>query len=250
MDWLVKGTAPFFETGRHFDLGKRYFLNVFKWTPDKIDGLLKEDWWAQGVQGLVLHRNDNARLNKKTLFGLIRISHDDENLYIGGRIRSADAFVTKGNGKKSARDSDIWAYDSLEIFLSTEQPGLAEAGIAQQSQYHQIIIDPDGSIFDAYKNDSGVNLNFACKVYCPNKDAKDQKRYPNNRMYFELAIPFRELKCVKPEEGSKWYVNFYWNRKRNGKHLSYTWAGTGRHHDTSRFGELVFSEKKPVRKRK
>jgi hypothetical protein len=248
MDWMVKGSAPFFNNGRYFDSGKRYSFTCFNWTPAEIDGLLKENWSAQGVPGLRLRSNETGKFDKKTLFGLIRISHDDKNLYIGGKIESKDAFITKGKGKKSPRDSDIWAYDSLEIFLSTEQPGMKESGLLQQSQYHQIIIDPDGSIFDAYENNNGVNLKIDYKVYTPFKDAKNDK-YINNKMYFEMAIPFSELKCIPPHEGSKWYINFYWNRKRNGKHTSYTWSGIGRHHDTGRFGELIFTDKKPVKKK-
>ncbi len=238
VNFMVKGTAPFFDAGRYFDAGKKNILTCYYRKPEKLDGLPRT-WWRDGVKGFSFVRNDNGKRDQENLKGEIYLSHDDKKLYIGGKIISKDNFITRGKGKKSPRDSDIWAYDSLEIFLSTEQPGMKEAGLLQQSQYHQIIVDPDGSIYDAYQKDIAVNLNIDYKVI-------NQK----NRMYFEMAIPFSELKCVKPEEGSKWYVNFYWNRKRDGKHQSYTWAGTGRHHDTSRFGELVFSEKKPVKKRK
>ena len=97
------------------------------------------------------------------------------------------------------------------------------------------------SIWDGYKNSDmniGINLNIDYKVI-----------NLKNRMFFEMAIPFSELKCVIPKEGSKWYVNFYWNRPRNGKHMSYSWAGVGGHHDSSRFGVVEFSNKKPKKRK-
>lgn len=236
VNFMVKGTAPFFDAGRYFDTGKKYILTCFSWKPLKFDGL-PSTWWRDGVKGINLVRNDNGKRDYGNLKGKIFVSHDDKNLYIGGKITSKDNFITKGKGKKSPRDSDIWAYDSLEIFLCTEQPGMKEAGLLQQSQYHQIIIDPEGSIYDAYKKDVTANLKIDYKII-------NQK----DKMYFEMIIPFSELKCVVPEDGSKWYINFYWNRKRDDRHTSYTWAGTGRHHDTGRFGELIFTDKAPKEK--
>jgi hypothetical protein len=232
--FLVDGSAPFFEKGRYVDLGKTYKLNCYNWSPGKIDGLLK-GYYPDGVKAVALSRNDNGKREDETLKGKIYMSHDDKNLYIAGRIDSKDDFITKG--AKQERDSDIWSKDSLEIFLSTEQPGMKEAGLSQTDQYHQIIIDPHGSIWDGYKDGDmniGANFNIDYKVL-----------NLKNRMFFEMAIPFSELKCLQPKEGSQWYVNFYWNRARDGKHLSFTWAGTGGHHDVSRFGTLEFSDEKP-----
>ena len=234
--FLVDGTAPFFEQGRFIDLGKVFKYECRPWTPDKLDGLVGE-WHPAGMRALTLVRNDNGTPDDDVK-ALIYLSYDEKNLYIAGKIEQKDPFVTKGKGTKSERDCDIWANDSLEVFLCSEQPGFEEAGLDQKSQYHQFIIDPDGSIWDGYKSSEmhiGANFDIACKtVTC-----KDPER-----MYFEMAIPFSELKCVPPKPGAKWFVNFYWNHPRDGKHTSYTWAGTGGHHDTSRFGVIEFVDGK------
>ncbi len=236
--FLVDGTTPFFEQGRFYDLGKKFQYKCYKWAPDKVDGVMR-GWYPAGLKSVRLHRNDNGKLQEDKLKGQISMSHDEKNLYIAGKIISDDDFVTKGGKQK--RDSDIWAHDSLEIFLCTEQPGMEEAGLNQTSQYHQFIIDPHESVWDGYKFRSMNNgLNYKIDVHVLNR---------KNKLWFEIAIPFSELKCVPPKAGGKWYINFYWNKNRNGKVLSYTWAGTGRHHDPSRFGILEFSDEKP-RKRK
>ncbi len=238
--FMVDGTAPFFQQGRFFDLGKVYQYNCMPYTPDRDKGLRADQWRPAGIRPLVLARNDTGEpddIVKSQIF----MSYDKSNLYISGKIEQPDAFVTKGDGKKVERDGDIWSKDSLEIFLCTEQPGLAEAGLDQLGQYHQVVIDPDGSIFDGVKSidggfDIGANLDFTSKtIAC---------REPP-RFYFDLVIPFSELGCVLPKPGSQWHLNFYWNRQRDGKALSYTWAGTGAHHDSSRFGLLEFQPGRP-----
>ena len=118
-------------------------------------------------------------------------------------------------------------------------PGLKEAGIGQKSQYYQIVIDPNGSVWDAFKGDTGVNIDMKYKVI-----------NLKNRMYFEIAVPFKELKCISPQNNSQWFVNFYWNRHVTGKNQSYAWAGTGSYHDSSRFGTLEFKENKPAKRKK
>ncbi|MBT3375519.1 MAG: DUF4838 domain-containing protein [Lentisphaerae bacterium] len=235
---LKEGTAPFFEQGRFYDLGKVYKHRCVRWTPKTIDGLLKEDYWGNGLTALRLHRNDNGEREEDVLKGQIYVIHDVENLYVAGRIDQTDDFITKTGGT-APRDSDIWATDSLELFLCTEQPGMAAAGEDQKSQFHQFIIDPHGSVWDGYRKDSGVNLDIEVKTI-----------NLKNRLFFEMKIPFRELGCVPPSDGSQWYMNLYWSRPRNGKHMGYAWAGRGKYHDTSRFGILEFSGETPTSRRK
>lgn len=230
---LKAGTDKFFEQGRFYDLGKVYKYKCLRWAPDSVDGFLKEDYWAKGLSTIQLHRNDNGKLEEDVTKVRVYLTYDDENLYVAGRVDQNENFVTKAEGVVP-RDSDIWATDSLELFLCTEQPGMAELGEDQKSQYHQIVIDPYGSIWDGYRNDNGVNLDI---------DVKTVKR--DKMMFFEMKIPFKELGCITPSEGSLWYFNTYWSQPRNGKHKGYAWAGTGRYHDTSRFGILEFSKEKP-----
>lgn len=243
--FLVDGTAPFFEEGRFVDLGKVFKYECHPYTPEKLDGMVGE-WHPAGMKSIKLVRNDNG-MPDDALEAQIYLSYDEKNLYVAGKVMQQTPFVTKDAGKKVGRDNDIWAYDSLEIFLCSEQPGLADAGLDQKSQYHQIIIDPYGSIFDGYKEaegnfNSGANLDFVCKTY-PFIGNKYPGKSPNT-LFFEMAIPFSELKCVPPRSGAKWHANFYWNNMRDGKHISFTWAGRGSHHDTSRFGLIEFMDNK------
>lgn len=233
VNWLAKGTESFFTAGLFNDLGKVYKYTCRPFTPE-IDGLIGE-WYPSGMRQIgYLMRNDTGSLETDTVKTTIYMSYDATNIYIAGEISQKDEFLTKGAGVAVARDSNIWAYDSLEIFLSTECDGYREAGIDQRTQYHQIIIDSDGSFWDAYKGDNGVNLNIKYKTRILVKPS---------RFWFEMAIPFSELRCIPPGKDSKWYINFYWNRPRGGTHVGYAWAGSGGYNDTSRFGLVEFSEK-------
>ena len=236
--FLKNGFKPFFEFGRYVDLGKVFKMQCFNFTPSKIDGLIggADGYHAQGVQCTYLYKNDTGKFDQSTI-AQIYTSHDKENLYIAGMIKQPEAFKTLSK-TKSLRDSNIWSRSSLEIFLCPEMPGLKEAGIGQKTQFYQIAIDPKGSIWDAYNGDASVNLNLKLKVF----------RNLRNKMYFELVIPFKELKCIVPKNNSQWYVNFYWNRNLQGDNKHYAWAGTGGYKDTSRFGTLIFKDAVPVKR--
>ena len=236
MEFMVKGTEIFFSQGRNFDQGRKFEYTCHRWTPPSIS-CGTAAWVKAGIEPLELVRNDSGNPDK-AVKGKIYISYDDTNLYIVGHVAQNRTFTAPPAGADLPRDSNLWDYDSLEIFLSTEQPGIKEADLSQRSQYHQLIISPYGAIWDGYKTekmDSGTNINF--KFAHTKLDQKHPARF-----FFYLAIPFSELHCIVPKDGSVWFANFYWNSVEEGKRLSYTWSGTGGHHNSARFGSFKFSE--------
>ena len=238
VDFLREGFKAFFEFGRYVDLGKVFKLQCLNFTP-KANSLRggKDGYYARGVPCTYLYRNDTGKFDNSTIVQ-VYTSHDKENLYIAGTVKQPEKFKTLTQGK-AKRDSNIWSCSSLEVFLCPEMPGLKEACVGQKSQYYQIVIDPNGSVWDAYKGDSKVNVDIKTKVI-----------NLKNRLYFEITIPFKELKCIMPRDGTQWFVNFYWNRNVDGTNRNYAWAGTGSYHDTNRFGTLEFRNKQPVKRKK
>jgi hypothetical protein len=126
--------------------------------------------------------------------------------------------------------------ESIEIFLATEQEGHKEAGFSATAQYHHIIIDPYGSVFDAYKaynqerQDSSKSLNFTLKT-----------KVFEYGYHFEMALPFKKLHCVVPTPGTQWRVDFFRNRFSSKHTERYSWVITnGSNHKPEAYGHLLF----------
>lgn len=230
IDLMLAGTAPFFRQGRLYDRGLvyHYLCRPLTTAPQPHP--------EPDTEAEVIRLADNATGDvSDEVRAAIQIFHDAENICIIGSIRQNIPLKTQGGGQALPRDSDIWAANSLEIFLSTAQPGLTEAGFDQREQYHQIIIDPDGNILDGVKEvNHTINLGATLDLQLEVLPATPET------FRFKLSIPFRTLHCLPPRAGQPWYVNFYWNTPQRGKGASFTWAGTGAHHDPGRFGTLEF----------
>jgi uncharacterized protein DUF4838/cellulose/xylan binding protein with CBM9 domain len=229
MKHLQEANQAFFDQGHFFDLGNQAQSKCLRITP-KLDGKLDE-WNA--FKKLSLKNNDTGKLEKiKSDFFT---GYDDKNFYIAGNIFEEGAFKTKG--KKQARDSALWRHDSIEIYLCTANPSIKAAGLDIGKQYHQIIIDSDGSIFDGYKTMGKKGLDKKVNIQFTHKIQKHDKGFS-----FEMAIPFKSLNLDTPTPGTMWYVNFYRNRPRSGGTVErFAWSPTmGSFADTSRFGFLEF----------
>jgi hypothetical protein len=226
--YMVAAVKPFFEQGRLFNEVERMRCESIRMTPI-IDGKLDE--W-KNITPLILKKNDNAkRAEFKTL---AYVAHDKENLYIAGVAYDKEKLFTPDG--KLKRDSPLWRYDSFEIFLCCAKEGDKEAGLRLTDHFYQIIIDPNGNIFDGYKKpgkfkfDSSVNIDIELKT----------KKTPNG-FCFEMAIPFKELAPETHEPGTEWFFNIYRNRNRKNHRGSYAWAPTlGPFNLVDRFGVLAF----------
>jgi len=235
MDWMVEGTKAFFSEGDFADFTKISQTDCPPLAPT-INGDLA-DW--QGVTGLVLTNNqDGTTTGDKTVF---YTAHDDKNIYIAGRVAQKTPF--HAGSKKIARDSNVWLSDSIEIFICSEQAGLAEALMQQTDQFHQIIIDYRGVVFDGYK--SAMTGEFDKLI---NFDFQYNMKKTDSGYDFEIAIPYKSLNTIVPKNGTIWNVNFYRNKHIvAGKFEHQAWSPTGGGFDqTSKFGLLRFSDSKMI----
>jgi Domain of unknown function (DUF4838)/Carbohydrate family 9 binding domain-like len=228
MVWMLAGTKKFFVQGKFFDNGNATKTTATVLTPT-IDGNLDE--W-KNVQTLQLVDNTSGLTDK--LQTDVKVAYDSKNLYISGDVRSPGGKFNT-SGKKLPRDFPLWRKDNIEIFICGDLPGLNEAGFPQNSQYHHIIFNVDGSVFDEYsslngKKDNKVNIDFDLKI---KRNAGGFK--------FEIKIPYKSINSTPPKAGAAWPINIYRTHgdKRNVKYDA--WSPTmSSFHDTSRFGMLEF----------
>jgi Domain of unknown function (DUF4838)/Carbohydrate family 9 binding domain-like len=230
MQWMLTGTEKFFTQGKMFDTGASVRAEAQKMTP-VIDGKLDE--WEK-LPSLSLIDNTNGKAPAAPTW--IWTAFDDKNLYIAGKVyEKGGKFKTKG---KMSRDMPLWNDDDIEIFICGDLAGLKEAGFPQISQFHQIIINADGSIYDAHKSDGKsnkkVDINFDLKTV-KGKDG----------FVFEMKIPFKSINSIPPKPGDAWPMNFYRTRFVDGKSTAQAWSPTmSSFHDTTKFGSIIFP--KPV----
>ena len=229
MQWMLAGTEKFFTQGKMFDTGASVRTEAIRLTP-VIDGKLDE-WKKLPHLNLI----DNTNGKAPTAPTWIWTAFDDQNLFIAGKVfEKGGKFKTKG---KLKRDMPLWRGDDIEIFICGDLAGLREAGFPQISQFHQIIINADGSIYDAHKSDGKNNKKFDIDF-----DLKTVKQ--KDGFVFEMKIPFKSINSIPPKPGDAWPMNFYRTRFVDGKATAQAWSPTmSSFHDTTKFGSVIFPKK-------
>jgi hypothetical protein len=234
VSYFVQAIQPFFDQGEHLEMGGTVTAECRRLTPT-IDGQLDE--WGEAD---VLSLRDNTNGEPTAIRTEILTAYDDERFYVAGRAREPEHLVVFD--EKQPRDGRLWDKDSVEIFLCTEQPGMKEAGQSLAGQYHQIILDPLGSVFDGYKATHRERLDASVDLAMQHVVRREE-----NGFVFELSVPFASLGAVPPGPGSHWVVNFFRNRpgRTDARHPRLMgWSPTlADAHDTSRYGVLRFPAK-------
>ena len=229
--YFAEATEPFFIQGEFFDRGNMVTVEAQEFVP-KIDGNLKE-WEGK----LPLRLKNNSDGGKATVRTDILIAFGPKAFYIAGRAEEPETI--RAFPKELPRDSSLSQRDSIELFLCTPQPGIQEAGLSITDQYHQIILDPNGALFDGYKRSDTSEVDPRATLELTHK----VKRYPHG-FTFEMAIPYTTLKTSPPRPGDHWMANFFRNRPRDGalnREIDFAWSPTFEsHHMTSRYGRIEF----------
>jgi hypothetical protein len=231
--WLAQGTQPFFIQGELLDGGEMVIGECTRFTPI-IDGALS-DW--EGHTPVLLRNNTNGE--KASVKTELYTAHDAENLYLAVRAFEPDEVRAAPAG--SPRDFPLWRHDSIEVFLCSEQPGIKAAGLNITDQYHQLILDANGNIYDSYKALAAERVDPKITVDC-----RLQARQTEGGYTIELAIPYTSLNAVPPAPGTHWFANVYRNRKRDTRpdELLQAWSPTlASAHNTARFARLDFPAK-------
>lgn len=196
--YLRNAYAPFFDQGEREEMKGRV-------TMDAARLLLAADGTpGPSARPITLQPMDGAKPGEDQAGTETRLAAwvDDESITLAGRMVQAAPF--RFETPTSQRDGPLWRNDCLEFFLCTGREGLREAGLPQNGQYHHLILDARGGLFDAYK-ECGDRPEDKAVQFATNLKTQAAA----NRLDFELRLPFASLGCVKPSPGSWWDVNFY-----------------------------------------
>jgi hypothetical protein len=131
--------------------------------------------------------------------------------------------------ERSAKDSDVYNDDCVELFLSPEPA----------KGYYHIAVNGKGAVYDAQcrsTNDKNISWNGDISV----KTSANEKSW-----IVELAIPFASINTGKPQPKTAWRANFC--REQKGFKEDSSWAYTpGGFHNPERFGTLRFDSDAPA----
>jgi len=231
--WLAQGIQPFLIQGELLDGGNMTTGDCPRSTPT-VDGALA-DW--EGQAPILLRNNTNGdAVSVKTE---LRMAHDAENLYLA--VRAFETGAVNAAPPGSPRDFPLWRHDSIEVFLCANQPGIEAAGLNTTDQYHQLILDANGNIYDSYKALDAERVDPKVTVDC-----RHVARQTDDGYTIELAIPYTSLNAIPPTPGTHWFVNVYRNRKRDARpgEALHAWSPTlASAHNTSRFARMDFPAK-------
>ncbi len=223
--------GPFFELGELKDNTTRVAFDCPETTGAiEVDGDLAE--W-EGATPMVL--KDNATGDDVEVKTEVFTAYDQRAFYVAGKVHEPGEQVLAA--ERLPRDGELYSYDSVEIYLCSDQEGFDEAGVAKMDQHHQVVINSRGNLFDGYKDtsvrttDANVTLDIEYAV-----------RPMGNGFQFEIAFPYEAIHALTPEPGDFWYVNFYRNRPRDDGSPGYHALAPTRSAfaETSRFAIMSF----------
>jgi hypothetical protein len=163
--------------------------------PPKLDGKLDDAAWKK-IKPLEFRLLDGDT-RKPGFPTYAKLLSTQEALYVA--IRCMDPEPEKVFSKKRPRDDNVWEDDSVEVFL--------KAGPQPSMEYHQLIVNPDGSFLDAFARD---NAAWQPKVKVATATGTDH-------WSVEIVSPFSELKLPadKAALAGAWRLNLY--RARPGR---------------------------------
>ncbi|MBK6483943.1 MAG: hypothetical protein IPG01_12630 [Chitinophagaceae bacterium] len=118
--------------------------------------------------------------------GIIKVTADQNYLYVGGRIKDNSPFINNQKGK------DIWNGDAVEIAFSTNAGADPKRKIYYNTDKH-IGIQLGGS-FEVYEWQAGMQLT----------GVEIKRSISNDSVYFEAKIPWSSL-AVRPWEKGNQY---------------------------------------------
>ncbi|MBU0716030.1 MAG: hypothetical protein KJ964_11790 [Verrucomicrobia bacterium] len=188
-----------------------------------IDGKLDDACWQNSVEFSTLPNRTSDKFTEATRFF---ITYDKENLYIGAEVQQSYLdpvynLLDKIKPSADKRDDPVYGDDSIEVFL---MPG---------DSYYQLVVNLDGTVYDAKGTDAGWNASLQAVA------AKQEKSWT-----VEIAIPLSDL-GVKDPEGQTWRANFYRNNPAKKEAGAWSPAEAG-FHTLKAFGFLHFRPEAPV----
>jgi hypothetical protein len=161
----------------------------------KIDGKLDDACW-QAIEPIPFRRLDGD--TTKPAYPIwAKVAASREMLLVAFYCHEPQ--MNNLVSRQRPRDGDVWSDDSVEVFL--------KAGPEPTGQYHQITVNADGSLYDAFARDSGWQAAVQAAVL----KGKDF-------WTVEIAVPFAQMKL--PEDraalAGPWRLNLTRMRPARG----------------------------------
>jgi len=209
--------------------------------PIPLTGKLDDPQWAKAPV-VTLVRSESGEPGRFRTEA--RLLYSDSLLYVGFHCEDDHAW-----GTRTARDSDIYSEECVEVFLDP-------AGIAYQ--YYEINVSPKNVVYDAcILNPRTPEKPEAPLIVLSQYDVKGlvTAAYvegvadpPGGARFWnvEYAIPFGQLvgaPHVPPQKGDEWRANLYridWPEGGIQEHYAWNPTGNARFHLPWKFGILRF----------
>ncbi len=156
-----------------------------------FDPLFTSGDWARTVKSENFLNQNGTKLNVKTE---VRILHDDKNFYVGFLCNNPNLPKLQKNLKSAGQKRDTWCGgEKAEMFFT----GLKDGKLV----YYQIVITPNGNIYDGCLDDKKWDGNF---------DVKLDKRGDSWSMM--VTIPYKTLGLTgKPDKPLVSFMRYYSN---------------------------------------
>ena len=158
-------------------------------SPPAIDGVLNDPAWVKVEP--ITHLGDDEGLISGMESTEIYLAHDDDNVYLAARCSESDTSTIRVSVQErdgpTYRDDNIWFFFDVDNDMET---------------YYQLIVNPDGVIFDRSCNITDGRLNTVLEWNGPweIKSGREQ-----NAWTLEMRIPKNEL---VPYSDKRWGFNF------------------------------------------
>jgi hypothetical protein len=205
-------------------------------TPIVVDGKLDDAAWAKApvIRDFVL-TTDGSPSQYKTE---ARMLYDDQFLYVSFRCIDDIIWATM---KK--RDQHLWDEEVVEVFVQADP---------HQPSYIELEVNPLGTMLDIYLLDirkplhyeswNSEKLKWAVQVIGALSPKGGGKEWT-----CEMALPMEDVVTaphLPPHPGDRWRLNLYRGEQMPAADLAWSPTLTGDFHVPSRFGEIVFSDRR------
>ena len=227
LDYIGKPLADFFAESRDYtESGNRTPLVVPKAAAEPaIDGKLDDAAWANAKQVTFIRATDQA--NPQCQFPTtLKAVWTPRGVTFG--FRMAEPTPDKLRRDIKGRDDSLaWWNDNVELFLDVT---------GQRTGYYQLIVNPNGAVFDA----KGHNSEWTCE------GLKVAAHVGADFWSLEVFVPTAAFAdAVKPAAGVEWFGNFTRHRVCDGKPREYQRLNTtfaGPSNNMMAFGPIRFTE--------
>lgn len=152
----------------------------------RVDGALNESDWSKTATTTGFTAMGGKDAAKTQTFA--QILYDDEAVYFGLTMMEAQPKAIKTRFDK--HDGDIWADDSVEIFLDPGRSG---------AQFYHFAVNSRGAVYDSRVTGGAEDKSF-------NSGCEAAAQVLDDRWIVELKIPLAALQ-TKLRSGDSWKVN-------------------------------------------